>query len=237
MSEPSSSNEFFTTFVSFIVGGAASFAATLVAERLKRPSLVFEIAAPNDVDYSTEPFRPAKSARFLSIRVKNEELPVGLRWLGRNAAMFCNGKIDFRKQSGESVFARSMPLRWSETPEPVPMQVQIGGTMGQIVDHFRYHLEQKVDIPAAEYRFMDVAAQFEDEQECYGWSNESYSFQPNWRNPTRKLDPGVYLVNVTLHHLGGRCTFACELVNEGGKPYLRKVPNEAMDPTPVSVTG
>ncbi|MHB1309171.1 MAG: hypothetical protein ACYDC1_24780 [Limisphaerales bacterium] len=223
MSEASSSSEFTTTLVSFILGGVASFSATLVAERLKRPSLVFEITEPNDVDYSKGPQRPAKSARFLHIRVKNEELGVGLRWLGRSAAMFCQGKIDFKKQSGELLFAQSMPLRWSGTPEPVPMQVQIGGATGQIVDHFRYHLEQKVDIPAGESRVMDVAAQFDAELECYGWSNESYSFQPRWRNPTRKIVPGVYRVEVTLHHLGGRSTFACELVNEGGKSHLRKM--------------
>lgn len=216
-------SDFVTTLVSFILGGVASFAATLVAERLKRSSLAFEIAEPKDVNYANGPPRPANSARFLRIRVKNEELHSGLRWLGRNAAMFCQGKIDFKKSSGELVFSHSMPLRWSETPEPVPMQIQIEGATGQIVDNLRYHLEQKVDIPAGESRVMDVVAQFESEPKCYGWSNESYSFKPNWRNPTREIDSGTYRVEVTLHHLGGRSTFACELVNEDSKPHLRKI--------------
>lgn len=219
--EPQDSG-FVTTLVSFLLGGVASFVATLVAERLKRPSLVFEIADPRDLDYSKGKPRPVQKARFLHLQIRNRELLIGLRWLGRSAAMYCSGKIEFRNRSGDPVFSTSMPLRWTGTPEPVPMQIQIGGATGFIFDHFRHHLEQKVDIPAGEARLLDVAAQFDSDQECYGWSNESYSSQPQWRNPGRKLDPGEYVVDVTVNHLGGRDVFSCELVNQGGKFYLKK---------------
>jgi hypothetical protein len=215
-------NTFMMTIISFLLGGLSSFIATLVAERYKRPHLIFDVLEPNDVDYSKGPPRPAKTARFLHIQITNRRPPFVLRWLGRNAAMFCSGQIDFRKPSGEAVFPRSMPLRWSGTPEPVPMQIKFGNVTGEIVDHFRYFQEQKVDIPAGESRKFDVAAQFDGEPECYGWSNESYSFVPRWRNPDRKLDPGTYRVEVTIMHAGGKFLLACNLVNRGGKAYLQK---------------
>lgn len=209
------------TFISFLLGGLASFLATLVAERLKRPRLVGEVLQPLDVDYSKGPLRQAKVARFLQIRITNRDLPPWLRWLGRNAALFCSGTIDFETASGEAVFSHSMPLRWSGTPEPVPMRIEIDGSKGVIFDHFRAHLEQKVDIPAGESRTLDVAAQFDGETECYGWSNEAYLPVPCWRNQGRRMNTGTFRVAVTILHLGGKMRLACELINKDCKALLR----------------
>ena len=119
------------------------------------------------------------------------------------------------------MFVTDMPLRWSGTPEPTPMQVKIGSQVGEIVDHFRYYLEQKVNIPAGQSRKLDLAAQFDNEQECYGWSNESYFSSPKWRNPARKLDTDTYRVQISLFHLGGTYSFSCDLVRQSGKIELR----------------
>lgn len=43
---------------------------------------------------------------------------------------------------------------------------------------------------------MDVAAKFDDEEECYGWSNDSYIY--GWRNKNWKLPQGHYLVSVVV---------------------------------------
>jgi hypothetical protein len=210
-----------STIFGFILGALAAFVATLFAESMKRPVLSFELDASVDADYSKPPRRPATKARFARIRLVNRALPPLLRGLNRNAALFCRGRIEFKRSSGERVFDTPMAARWSSTPEPIPMKLMLRGSLeGEIVDHFRY--DQRVDIPAGASELFDVAAQFDDEKECYGWSNESYGFGQNWRNPRRKLDGERFRVDVTIFHLGGSCSYCCDLVNSGGGMRLEK---------------
>ena len=217
--DPASGN-YVATIVSLVFGGLASFGATLVAERLKRPKLKFEMLSPADCDYSTGPQRLANKARFLQAKVVNQDLSLPLRWLNRNAAMYCRGQISVTKENGDAVFSSTMPLRWSGTPEPVPMKIKLGSSEGIIIDHFR--MEQRVDIPAGETQTFDIAAQFDDESEFYGWCNESYFSSPLWRNPSRRLESGNYLVKVEIIHIGGKCSYYCKLIQVSGKIELEK---------------
>ena len=217
---PTSDLSLMPTIIGFILGAFSSFIATLFAERMKRPVLSFELNASVDCDYSARPGYPAKKARFVRIRLVNKKPFILLRWLNRNAALYCRGQISFKQMSGKPVFDAAMAARWSSTPEPVPMTIMLHGSPGgYIFDHFRY--DQRVDVPAGASEIFDIAAHFDEDKECYGWSNESYaSFVSNWRNPRRKLDGERFRVEVTIFHLGGSSSYCCDLVNSGGNISL-----------------
>src|SRR4051812_48185646 len=94
-------------------GTVASLIATFVAERLKRPHVRFAIAEPVDIDYISGPPRPATRARFVRLKITNEPLPRFLRWLGRNALISSQARIDFLSASGNAIFPQSMTGRWA----------------------------------------------------------------------------------------------------------------------------
>ena len=71
-----------------------------------------------------------------------------------------------------------------------------------------------MDVYPGESQRLDVAAKFDNEAECYGWSNESYFSNPVWRNPDWTLPSGRYLVKGTVISSGEKCTGVYRLVND-----------------------
>jgi hypothetical protein len=78
----------------------------------------------------------------------------------------------------------------------------------------RWNTESRVDIYPGEDWKLDIAAKFDNEPECYGWSNLSYFSEPKWRNPDFKLNRGRYLVNVTVVSGSQRCNRTFRLIND-----------------------
>jgi hypothetical protein len=135
--------------------------------------------------------------------------------MSRNAALQCHGTITFHHLDGPNVFGGSMPIRWSGSPEPVQAQIIIGTSHGVIIDPNRWNTESRVDLYPDEARKVDIAAKFDNEPECYGWSNLNYLSNPEWRNPDFKLNCGRYLVvYVTVVSGGQRCSREFRLVND-----------------------
>jgi hypothetical protein len=71
-----------------------------------------------------------------------------------------------------------------------------------------------MDVYPGEQERLDIAARFDNESECYGWSNDSYFSDPVWRIPDWRLPPGRYLVNVTVVSSGEKATGLFRLVND-----------------------
>jgi hypothetical protein len=159
--------------------------------------------------------------RAVRLRLTNVALPSWARWMSRNAALQCHGNITFHHLDGQNVFGRSMHIRWAGAPEPIPMRVQIGDHEGLIFDPTRFTLSQRVDIYPGESADLDVAARFDNEPECYGWSNESYFSNPPWRTAAWRLQPGRYLIRVTVLSAGERCTRLSRLINDVAQQDFR----------------
>lgn len=188
-------------------------------EYLRKPKLSLRIAPPTDMDYQG---KPARSARFLGVEVLNAPLPWFARWMIRNAALQCHGHITFHHlNDGQNIFGRSMPIRWSSAPEPVPMILTSGYQQIVITDPARFTMSPRVDIYPGESERLDVAAKFDDDRCCYGWSNENYFSVPLWRNPDWELPPGRYLVRVIVVSAGEKCSGVFRLINDVGRQDFR----------------
>jgi hypothetical protein len=203
-----------------ILGAVIAIVITICVENARKPKLELSIEAPVDMTYPAGS-RPAKRSRYLHVRCKNRSLPWALRWISRNAALQCHGTVTFYHLDGQNVFGRSMPIRWSESPEPVSAQIQIGNQIGTIFDPQRFNTDSRIDIYPGEDSPLDIAVKFNDEPDCYGWSNLNYFSNPLWRNPSWKLLADRYLVKVSVISAGEKCEDVFRLINDVSQSDFR----------------
>jgi hypothetical protein len=132
----------------------------------------------------------------------------------RTAALQCRGEVTFHHLDGQNVFGRAMPIRWSNSPQPIANQIvdPDGNARFQILDFARAAAESVMDVYPDEEKVLDVVVKCDDEADCYGWNNDAYFF--NWRNPNWKLPRGRYLVRVVITSSGQKCVRVVRLVND-----------------------
>jgi len=201
-----------------VVGALITIGIVVFVEYFRKPRLKLTIAKPVDVPYTN---RLANKARYLGLMVENEQLPRFVRWLSRSVAIHCYGTITFHHLDGQNVFGRSMQIRWSSSPEPLPIQGFISHWQTnwpqakmEIFDPIRALPDLYMDIYPGESEGLDVAARFDDDPECYGWCNDNYFSKPPWRNSSWKLDSDRYLVKVEVTSAGVRCIAFFRLIND-----------------------
>jgi len=191
---------------------------TILLEKLRKPKLELRIVSPIDVNFEK---KPAKKARFLGLELVNNPLIKIFRWMSRNAAIQCHGTITFYHLDGQKVFDRTMPIRWSNSLQPIAMNFEIDGKRYSISDLNQFTLEPKIDVYPGESERIDLAARFDEENESYGWSNQSYFSDPPWRNPDWKLSKGRYLIYITITSSGDKCKGLFRLINDVGQKDFR----------------
>jgi len=203
--------------LSTLIGAMLAILTTIAVEWFRKPALRFQIAQPHDNDYGNRQSSPARKARFLYLSVLNSPLPRFLRWMSRNPAIDAWGMISFHHlDDGQDVFGRPMPVRWSGSTEP-PIAAQTGVVMDS--DWLRSLYRR--DIQPGESETIDVAARFDEDQSCYGWSNENYFSNPLWRNPRWELGAGRYIIRVEMRTSGQKFVRYFRLCNEGTRDSFR----------------
>ena len=151
-----------------LLGALITIILVIVVENLRRPKLDLRMVPPKNNDYSGQN-RPANKMRALCIECFNKPLPLFARWMSRNAALQAHGTITFFNLDGQNLFGRSMAIRWSGAPEPVPAILEIDNKRFTFFDPSKFSLNQRVDIYPGEAQRLDVVTRFDDEAECYGW--------------------------------------------------------------------
>ena len=209
-----------TTAIGAFLGALLSILASVYIEYQRMPKLRFEIEEPpTDATY---PSAPAKEARFVRVLLCNDAMPDLLRWLGRDAAMQCYGHIQFYHfEDGAPIFAKPMPIRWAGSDEPLTYQALANGQVAQLLDPTKYNAAFRRNCFAGTKEPIDVAARFDTEDDCYGWSNETYLPGKGWRNPDWKLPKGRYLVKVTVLSSGEPVSGIFHLENSVARPHFR----------------
>jgi hypothetical protein len=197
------------TILEVVLGALVAILTTIMVENLRKPRLQLSLDPPSDRQYQN---RPAQNVRFLSVELDNKPLPRWARWMSRSAALQCHGNITFHHLDGQNIFGRIMIGRWSESPEPTATIFTIGSQTVSIVDPSR--VTTRIDVPPGESLHLDIAARFDDEDECYGWNNDSYFSSPIWKNPDWRLSAGRYLVRVTIISAGDKCVGLFRLIND-----------------------
>jgi hypothetical protein len=200
-----------STGLGIVGGGLVTIAVTVLVEWLRQPRLDMRIAAPVEIGY--RPGQPAARGTYLHVHLVNRALPYLLRWLARASAVRCRGTLTFYKLDGKPLFPSPMPVRFSKSPEPLALQLSVGGVPGVLVDPQRLSPESRTDVHAGDAEPFDVAAKFDEEASCYGWSNLNYFCRPVWRHPEWRIPPGTYEVEVTIESSGARCTRRFRLLN------------------------
>ena len=215
------------TAVGAFLGALLSLLVSIFIEYQRKPKLGFTIEYPPfDGTYSA----PAKNARFVRVLLCNRSMSKRLRWLGRDAALNCNGDIQFHHLiDGAPVFSRPMPIRWTRSDEPISYQALQDGQMAQIFDLAKYNAAFRRNCYPGSKEAIDVAARFDDDEECYGWSNETYLPGKGWRNEDWKLPKGRYLVTVTVYSAGEKVAGAFKLENSVGRKDFRLIEASAAD--------
>lgn len=215
------------TFLEVVLGALAAIVTTIVIESLRKPKLRLEISAPVNMSYND---RPAKIAKFLGVRLTNQPLPRWARWMLREAALQCHGVVTFHHlNDGQNVFGRSMPIRWHSAPEPVPRHIVIEGKHFVFADSDKITLSPRIDVYPGESEELAVATRFDRDEDCYGFSNESYFSDPQWRNPRWKLPSGRFLVRITVVSSGEKCSALFRLINDVPLSDFRLEPAQSKD--------
>lgn len=221
-------NSFLWRDVYQIVAGALiSIAFVVWMEYIRQPSLRIIILPPAEINLT--PNHPAQHIRSLRLAVRNMSLPWWFKWLSRLPAR-CSGTISFHALDGQNIFGRVMQIRWINSPEPLPITAQLGGQILAINDPVRLTPELNREVFVSDEEIFDVAARFNEETECYGWSNENYFSNPIWRNPNWQLEQGIYLVRVEIRSSGKRCKQLFRLINMGPVNAFRLTSTLPNDP-------
>ena len=213
-----------------LLGAILSIITTIIVEFQRKPKLNIRIAEPSDDHYSNH---PAQRARFLGVDIENKPLPLVFRWLSRNTAPQCSALLTFYHLDEQRVFSASMVGRWSGSPEPVP-PIAISGeniTIKNVTISFDLSAAAflRRDIFPGNLERLDVAARFDNDNECYGWNSEAYFSKPQWRNPKWQLQPGRYIVRVEVNTSGEKTTELFRLCNDVSIEDFRLEPAQKQD--------
>lgn len=207
------------TALGAFIGALLSLIISIYIEYQRKPKLSLKIEDPPfDATYTSA---PAKEARFLRVHLINHAMNKWLRWLGRNAAMGCFGYIQFYHiDNGAPVFSKQMPVRWSKSDEPVSHYMQDGQII-QLFDPAKYNSAFRRDCFPGSEELIDIVARYDNEDECYGWCNDSYLPDKGWRNQDWKLPKGRYLIKVTVISSGDNVSDIFQLENSVTKQHFR----------------
>jgi len=200
-----------------LIGAILSILTTMLIEKQRRPKLSLSIESP-PADLL---FSGGSKGRVLRIFLSNSPLPKKLNWISRDVALQCFGEICFYHASdGTAYFSKPMPIRWTGSEEPFTDQI-LGGTTVHLFDISKYHAAFKRDCFPGIPEAIDVVGRFDNDVDCYGYSNDSYLPGKNLRNDDWKLPPGRYLITVRIYTAGESILDAYKLENLGNRVDFR----------------
>lgn len=219
------------TVASIVVGAILSFLGVMFIEWERQPKLRLSIEdPPTDAKYDAQ--HPAKDARFVRVLLSNRAMPKGLRWLRREAAIHCTAEIQFyHLEDGAPFFETPMPGRWAGSDEPVSPFLLPNGNIVTILDPTKYNHGFYMDCYPGAKEALDVAAKFDNDAECYAWSNWSYLPGKVWRNAERALPKERILVQVSVYSAGEKISGLFQLENTVSRHDFRLLPATERDYT------
>jgi hypothetical protein len=211
--------ELLLTAIGAFLGAFLSILASIAIEYQRKPKLHLAIESPTW--QNTFP-GDIKSGTFARVYLSNESMPQPLRWLGRSAAYQCAGHVQFHHLDGAPIFAKPMPIRWARSDEPISYQRLPDDSISQLFDPAKYNAAFRRDCFPGTSELIDIAARFDNDEDCFGWSNDSYV--KGWRNAEYRLPKGRYLVTVTVYSSGDRVEDVFELENSVAREHFRLLP-------------
>lgn len=209
-------------FMGAFLGLIASILVTIWAENLRRPRL--RLICEDTLDVSLSSIlggSPPLHYRAIRVRASNIELPRLFGWIVRAPALQCRGTITFHRfADGQNLFGNAMTARWANGPQPnsFPVSNVASGKVEFVIhDPERLSGGSAIDIYPGDSEPLDIVARFDNDQDCYGWNNETYFLQPPaqpGRNPKWRLGHERFLVRITIRSSGQKCEDVFQLIND-----------------------
>ncbi len=193
--------------IGFFLGIVASGIAAALYDWFTRPLVEISL---DDRPLALGQYPNLPPLAFYHLKVRN--LPAKLPLSSRKPAWSSKATIDVFKPAGTRVIAEPIHARWTSQPEPLAPAVS-GNQLISVVDFARLMNARKVDIHAHEDEYISLAVKYDDQPECYIFSNESYLHPPAWSNPAWRLDSGEYRIVVTVFFERGRAQREFTLTN------------------------
>ena len=208
-----------------LLGAALAIGFAILVEYLRKPNLTQSIEPPVEISGNTQ--LSITNMRVVRVFINARPLPRITRWMMRAPALQCTAKISFNHLDGQDLFDRSMPGRWSNSPQPVQVVGVQNGNPIAVLDPHKLLTPSRIDIHPGERESLDIAVRIDNDSDCYGWNNDAYIHQ--WRNPEWRLAAGRYLVRVTVTSGGQLWSEIFRLVNDVPRTDFRLVPATAED--------
>lgn len=210
-----------------VLGAILAILFAIFVERIRKPRLTMSVGH-TDIVRPTGPNFNIGDGKSLRVRVFAEPLRWGTRWMMRSHAVQCRDDVSFHHLDGQYLYNREMRARWAGTPEPLQV---IGIDANQqpitILDPYKIVAPSEVDIAPSESETLDIVVRFDNDVECFGWSNESYQYA--WRNLVWRIPFGRYLVRVTIRSGGQSWSEVFRLINDVPRDDFRLEPAIAKD--------
>lgn len=197
------------TLFSTLLGGMLTILTAIVVEYFRKAKLEINICNFNIRKYPVT--YPAQKAKFLLLEVKNKNLPILFRWMSRNPALQCHGEINFYNIDGQKIFDKSMPIKWCDKRPATGLSINIDGEILSVIDHNQNYISENI-YPGESIK-MDVAAKFDSDELCYGWTWDNEN-NKGWRNKDYELLRKNYIVKVTLFTAGDKIVKCFRVLNE-----------------------
>lgn len=178
------------SFLSSILGVILA----LIFDREKYPKLdiIAGEEANSDNTYASGN-QTGKRWKFFRVSVINRKIHPCLSWLMlRQTAENCRATVYIKGINNSTDF--SYKGRWASTPE-LP-HLSNGDALLKLL-----YYPDPVTIEEGEREILDIFTKNEDDNEAYGWNNESYYHQ--WRNEDYKLNQGLYKLKVVINTQNG----------------------------------
>jgi hypothetical protein len=167
-----------------LFGWLLGFLSVYIVDKLKEPNLVFEVG-------SVAEKHPTMQWRFIHIKIKNFKKYPRLNPFKPTPAFECKASVEVKD--------KTFVGRWTSKAQP------IGSNIGEIINKALVHPRETIHPYTNEYEAVEVVLgiKYENEDEFYGFNNESYLPQyNNLKNPNYKFPKGTFRGKLTISTMG-----------------------------------
>ena len=187
-------------------------------ERIQRPSLRIYAATFEKTPHGGNPFWAVKILVDHPVLNNGWQALFANSWLERRTAISCRARLKVFSGRKSLNLIQDMPARWSGAIQPSQPEA-IVVTNGYIQSTIHRFVDT-VDIAPGEDNGIDIVIQYEREEECYGWNNETYLLV-NPRMSRLKLVPGEYIIEISIFYGDKTLKETFTLVNCGNAKELK----------------
>lgn len=189
-----------------IIGVLVGAAIVMLIERQRKPNLSLNIGYAGETDWGEN--QNPRYVKVLEIGVKNSQLCHLLRpFMHRNAAVHCYGNVFFYEQSGEEYtrIFNKIDVKWTSLPATQIIH-------SKILKGFTPYEVKYNDIHPGETELIDIAAKYDDDEDCYVWCYDSYKCL-RLKNPELRIPNKECFVYMDIRFAGQHLIDVFKMIN------------------------